>query len=185
MAWLFLIGGILLGFKVGSFSVDVYSVYIPAALCVVPWLLVRYVFRTNHTRTLPYKSNCWLLVASGVGWVVAVFAPNIPLGVSSDSITTHLVGGAFVAPMLFLYCMSVYQVDMRPWPWWLRFFALFAFSCTFATFNELAEFALNTTGAMQIEHADTWIDLAANCTGTLCAYAAIEATAQRHSTRTS
>lgn len=172
------------GFKIGSFSVDLYSTYIPLFLVFLPPAVVRFVFATAATLRQSYWSGWGFLVAAGVAWVVSIQIPNLPVG-SSDSVSTHLIGGGVVAPLLYLYCKrrylsaqvveAFYQgVEPKFNASWIRFLALFAFTSIFGVLNEIAEAALAGAGIMKSEASDTWSDLVANAAGTLFAFAVME-----------
>jgi hypothetical protein len=177
-------GGILLGFKIGGFSVDFYSTYIPILLVLMPPLVVRYVFATIQSRGQNYWCGVGYLVGAGVSWVVSIYAPNIPIG-HSESTTTHLIGGAFIVPFLYAYLYARYLGDALSRnvkedigllfnPRWVRFAALFALSCMFGVVNELFEAALAGAHIMTIDSADTWNDLIVNAVGTVLAFVAME-----------
>lgn len=180
----------MLRFMIGDFSVDLFSVYIPVLLVVVPPVVVRFVFVTTYARQQPYWTGWKYLVAAAIAWAVSIQIPNIPIG-NSESVSTHVMGGAFVAPLLYAYCKCRYlkgslvryfldSLELRFNQRWLRFCVLFAFTSSFAVLNELAEAVLTIVGTTDIESADTWSDLIANAFGTLLGFAGMEAARAWH-----
>lgn len=142
---------------------DLYDFYLPLALMVVPWALARWVFVTASTHKLRYwPSGVWL-IAAGVMWDVAIYAPIIP-GSPSDSLVTHLLGGT-IAGLLFIYIARAYKIRFAHW--WQLALPFFGLSSALAVLNENAELLLGGSGSVDIDLMDVQWDLAASTIGTL------------------
>lgn len=178
--------------KFGFFTVDLYGVYLPLMLVLVPPALVKLVFATWQSKQQKYWYASRYLVGAAVSWSASIHIPNVPIG-HSESVTTHLMGGAFVAPFLFVYCKRRYiggertvmyeAINLAFNPMALRFALLLAFSCTFGVVNELAELLFVVTKLDTIDLNDTSSDLAANTVGTLVAFIGMEIWRLRPSSR--
>lgn len=146
----------------------IYVILIPLGLLIVPWWLVRYVFVTEATRTLPYRRYAeYLWVASAV-WLLSQVLPNVPVSPETDSSTMHFLGGV-AAAILYLYTLKVYKLRLgRGWELWV---GLFLFVSALGVLNELFEFIGYKVGFMPVPDTmgrfDTWWDLVANTTGSL------------------
>lgn len=147
----------------------IYRIFIPIALLFVPWLLVRYVFKTKQTADLPYVKHAGYLVAAAVCWVLAMVLPNIPISLQTDTFTMHSMGGV-VATILFLYATRVYQITFKYW--WQPWLALYFFVSGFGVLNELFEFFIDTFGIQEVIGGDEWWDLLANTVGAFIAFGA-------------
>lgn len=145
----------------------IYFVIIPLALLVVPWLTVKYIFKTKQTASLPYKKYAWYLVAASAVWLAAMLLPNVPVSPETQTTTMHTLGGVVTA-ILFMYTVQAYQVKFNAW--WQPLLALYFFASGLGVLNELFEFALNKSGVPGVIGGDEWWDLAANTFGAFSAY---------------
>ena len=137
----------------------------------MPWLLVRYLFKTEQTKTLPYKTYSGYLWASALTWWAAVIMPNVPVSDQTDSTSMHFLGGV-VAALLFIYTIKVYKFRfVESWQTWV---ALYLFVSGLGVLNELFELFLDSTIIdLPLTETDTWWDLLANTAGAFTAYAVI------------
>lgn len=145
----------------------IYLVIIPLALMFVPWLLVRFIFKTQHTANLAYSKHAWLLVTASLTWVGAMTLPNVAIASQTETTTMHTLGGV-VAALLFIYAVRVYQIQFRFW--WQSVLALYFFVCGLGVLNELFELFLFKIGVPGVIGGDEWWDLAANTFGAYLAY---------------
>ena len=149
----------------------IYYLIIPLALLFVPWLIVRYAFKTKQTENLPYKKHAAYLLAAALVWWAAMLLPNIPVSGQTDTTTMHFLGGA-VAALLFVYAVKSYRIRfVERWQPWI---SLFLFVSALGVLNELFEFFLSFT-QFAVEGGDEWWDLAANTAGAYAAYIFIRA----------
>jgi hypothetical protein len=152
----------------------IYSVLIPLGLLVVPWLLVRFVFATKATRSLPYRQHAWYLWVASAVWLASQLLPNVPISVETDSFTMHFMGGA-VAAILFAYTVKVYRLGFdHTWQLWV---GLYLFASGLGVLNELFEFTADKTWLIvlpdYVTTRDTWWDLVANTLGAFLTLACI------------
>jgi hypothetical protein len=152
---------------------DLFSLYIPLAITVVPWLVVRFTGYWNyHAKGFPYWPHAWLLWLGGLGWALGIQLWNIPVSPSTESTTMHLLGGAIVVPALYHYALRAYGLkESGKAP--IRLLLLLTAVTVFGLVFEMAELVMNIAGS-HINTSDTWWDLAANTVGTLLAFGAIE-----------
>ncbi len=150
----------------------IYFVLIPIGLLFVPWLLVRYVFATEATRDLSYRSHAIYLWVAAVVWELSQLLPEVPVAPNeTSSFTMHFCGGV-AAAILYVYALKAYKLRFNHvWQLWV---GLFLFASALGVLNELFEFAGYRTGLMPPDTStmvftpvDTWWDLAANTTGSL------------------
>lgn len=176
--------GTFAAFRIGWFSVDLYSAYLPILMVLVPPALVKFVFATQQSLTQKYWRGVGYLILAGIAWAASIQVPNIPVG-GSDSVSTHLMGGGIIVPLLYAYCKCRYISHKRALEMEealsatfpavvLRFAMFFAFSCAFGVLNEISELVLVNLHLDVINLNDADIDLAANTVGTVAAFIAME-----------
>jgi hypothetical protein len=162
-----------------TMNLDFFSFWFPLLLTVVPWLLIRWVLPNEHARVFKYWPSAWLLWLAGFAWAAAIQLWNIPIA-DTDSITTHLIGGAIVAPALLAYVMRG-----RGWTWpdsaGGRFLLLFVMVNMFGLVNEAVEVITNHLGFTRINISDTWWDLGSNAVGAVLAFVVMELWRRRRS----
>lgn len=160
-----------------TMNADFFSLYFPILLTFTPWLFVKLIgkfgFRRQFTASFPYWRHSWLLFLAGFAWAAAIQLWNIPISPDADSITTHLLGGAVVAPALLAYFIRGFG-----WHWpnshLKRFILLLTFVTIFGLSNELIETVGTHLGLLKINTSDTWWDLSANTVGAILAYPFVE-----------
>lgn len=145
----------------------IYTLFIPLALLFVPWLAVRFVFKTKNTQKLPYLKYAWLLWLASLAWFLSQWLPNIPISPETDTFTMHSMGGV-VAAILFIYVCRVYQISFKYW--WQAWLGLYFFVSGLGVLNELFEFFIDRTGIFDVIGGDEWWDLTANTLGGLVAF---------------
>lgn len=152
-----------------AFNVDFYSVGIPLLLLVLPWVVTR-VLRTEASVRFPYWPNFGWLFAAAFAWYWAIQLPNVPITSETTSTTVHLMGGAFVGPLLFVYLVKAYDIPTLP-TWWMRYLVLYAaVGGVFGMSNELMEFCIAKAGLITIDLGDASWDLVANFVGFTATY---------------
>ena len=161
----------------------IYSVVIPIALLIAPWLFVRFVFTTSESRKFPYLAHAPYLLVAAVLWELALFLPNVPIQAitsETDSFTMHFIGGT-VAAVLYLYTLKAYRLKLSGWQLWI---GLYLFASAVGVLNELFEFAADKTGIIPLPpyttSRDTWWDLVANTSGALTAFMILHACMRRN-----
>lgn len=140
----------------------IYHVFIPIALTVVPWMLVRFAFTTPQTRKLPYRKLSLYLWLAAYFWIFALSLPAIPISHETTTFTMHFTGGV-VAAILFEYFTKAYQLKFTAI--WQQLVLLYLVVSGLGVLNELFEFYLNWSGLDPQSAADTWWDLYANTLG--------------------
>lgn len=148
----------------------VYEIIIPLAILVGPWLLVRYVFATPHTRDLPFSKHIGYILAAVALWLVALRMPEIPMP-ETDTFSMHMMGGV-VAAVLFVYATKVYNLKWEAW--WQAWVGLFFFVSTLGVVNELFELLLNRLNYPGMILGDERWDLLANTIGALVAFSVLQ-----------
>jgi hypothetical protein len=148
----------------------IYRVILPALLLVMPWVLVRYVFKTSQTKNQKYTEHAkyvWLAVGA---WLLSQLLPRVSIAGQTDTFIMHMLGGV-VAALLFVYAVKSYGIKFEAnWQPWV---ALFLFASGLGVFNELFEFLINALGLPDVVGGDEWWDLTANTLGSLAGYGAI------------
>lgn len=145
----------------------VHFIFIPLALLVVPWLIVRFVFKTPQTAKLAYKKHAWYLIGASAVWIAAMVLPNIAVSPETQTTTMHTLGGV-VAAILFFYTLQVYGIKFKLW--WQPILGLFFFASGLGVLNELLEFAMKRWGVPGVVGGDEWWDLTANTFGAYATY---------------
>lgn len=147
-----------------------YTVVLPILLLFVPWLLVRFVFRTNHTKSLAYKTHAPYLWVAAALWVLAFILPDVHISTQTDTFTMHTIGGV-IAALLFVYATKAYKIHFAVW--WQAWVGLYLFASGLGVLNELFEFFLDTTKIAPVIGGDEWWDLLANTIGASMGYVAL------------
>lgn len=149
----------------------IYTVGIPLALLIAPWLVVRFVFVTPKSRTITYKESFGFLALAAALWVVALVVPNVPVSSETTTFSMHMTGGV-VAAVLFLYAIWCYGWKFDTW--WQKWVGLFFFVSALGVVNELFELFLNRVGYPGMILGDERWDLLANTIGAFAAYGAYQ-----------
>jgi len=145
----------------------IYTLFIPISLIFVPWLLVRFVFKTEQTKHLRYIKYAGYLWMASVVWFLSQILPNIPISPETDTFTMHTLGG-MVAAILFIYVKKVYQIKFKYW--WQAWLCLYFFVSGLGVLNELFEFFIDRAGIFEVISGDEWWDLTANTVGSFLAF---------------
>jgi hypothetical protein len=112
------------------------------------------------------SAPAWLPLLAAVVYACAPFLPDIHISHETNTFQEHFTGGVYTA-LLYIYFTRLAGWKPR---WWLLLLALFAWTSTLGTVNELVEFALVKLNVTGIDISDTSWDLVANTTGMLVTF---------------
>jgi hypothetical protein len=157
--------------KSAMISSMAYDIVFPILLTFVPWLVVRYVFATEHSRTVSYRTTAPYLWGASALWFIGGFLPTIPMA-ETDSFQLHMTGG-MAACVLFFFAVKTYRVRFTEW--WQEPLFLYFFVSGLGVANELLELLLNKTSilAVSVHQNDTWWDFLANNLGAAIAFGCV------------
>lgn len=150
-----------------NYSVDMYSFYIPLGVLVFTPPITKSL-QLIRRRPRRMFQDIHLLGWFAFFWIVSIKAPNIPI-TGSDSVTTHLMAGLILAPVLYVYIVRLFDWQ-EPAAASGRFIRLMSAVALFALANEAAELCLVVLGIAKINLADAPVDLAFGLLGGCLAF---------------